>query len=259
MHLDVVDLKAFYYRTRLGRGAQAALQRRLREMWPDIAGQTLVGYGFAAPFLRPFLGEAERVMSFMPAPQGVMPWPPGQPNLSALVEETHWPAQAASIDRIVVAHGLETCERPRALLEEIWRVLAPGGRVIFIVPNRTGIWAQRDVTPFGYGRPYTFGQLDAQLRTHRFEPETHEAALYLPPSHGRWMLGMQAWAERAGHRLRAHRLAGALLVEAVKQVHALPRGQKREQRSPVSILSGLGVPQPAPRPEQAGREAQDSP
>lgn len=253
MHLDVVDLKSFYYRTRLGRGAQSALQRSLREMWPDVSGQVLVGYGFAAPFLRPFLGEAERVMSFMPAPQGVMPWPPGQPNLSVLVDETHWPAQAGSIDRIVLAHGLETCERPRALLEEVWRVLSPGGRVIFIVPNRTGAWAQRDVTPFGYGRPYSFGQLDAQLRAHRFEPEGHQAALYLPPSHGRWMLGMQASAERMGRRVGAQRIAGALLVEAVKQVHALPRGEKREARRPISILSGLGVPQPKPEPGRAGR------
>lgn len=258
MHLDVVDLKAFYYRTRLGRGAQSALQRRLREMWGDVSGLHVVGYGFAAPFLRPFLSEAERVMSFMPAPQGVMPWPPGLPNLSALVEETHWPLQASSIDRIVVAHGLETCERPRALLEEIWRVLAPGGRVIFIVPNRTGIWAQRDVTPFGYGRPYSFGQLDEQLRTHRFEPETHAAALYLPPSHKRWMLRMQASVERAGHRMRAHHVAGALVVEAVKQVHSLPRGVRREARRPISILSGLGVPQPKPEPGRAGRTAVDS-
>jgi SAM-dependent methyltransferase len=248
MHLDVVDLKSFYYRTRLGRGTQSALQRCLRAMWSDVTGHSVVGYGFAVPFLRPFLTEAERVMSFMPAPQGVMPWPPGQPNLSALVNETHWPVQAGSIDRIVVAHGLETCERPGALLDEIWRVLAPGGRVIFIVPNRTGIWAQRDVTPFGYGRPYTFGQLDAQLRMHRFEPEAHEAALYLPPSQRRWMLKMQGSVEGMGQRLRGHRVAGALVVEAVKQVHALPRGPRREVRSPISILSGLGVPQPKPEP-----------
>ncbi|WP_316016023.1 class I SAM-dependent methyltransferase, partial [Roseobacter sp. HKCCA0434] len=221
MHLDVVDLKAFYYRTRLGRGAQSALQRRVRDIWPDVHGMGVVGYGFAAPLLRPFLGEAARIMSFMPAPQGVMPWPPGGPNLSALVDETHWPVQAASVDRIIVAHGLETCERPADLLQELWRVLTPGGRVIFVVPNRTGIWAQREVTPFGYGRPYTYGQLDAQLRAHRFAPEAHHSALFLPPSHSRWMLRAQGTVERAGQRLGAHRLAGALVVEASKQVHAL--------------------------------------
>ena len=127
--------------------------------------------------------------------------------------------------------------------------------MIFIVPNRTGMWAQRDVTPFGHGRPYSFGQLDTQLRAHRFEPLVREAALYLPPSHRRGMLRMQGTAERLGVRLRAHRLAGALVVEAVKQVHALPRGKKREARTTISILSGLGVPEPG----RAGRSVADSP
>lgn len=256
MLLDVVDLKSFYYRTRLGRGAQASLQFALRQMWPDLTGQSLVGFGFAAPFLRPFLKDAERVLSFMPAQQGVMAWPAGQPNHCALVEETHWPAQAGAFDRIIVAHGLETCERPTALLEEIWRVLSPGGRVIFVVPNRTGAWAQRDVTPFGYGRPYSFGQLDAQLRTHRFEPEGHRAALFLPPSHKRSMLRLQNTAERLGRKMKADRIAGALLVEAIKEVHALPRGRRAEARRP-RLLGGLAAPAPAPTPLPSRRHRCD--
>src|SRR5690606_3976741 len=154
MHLDVVDLRAFYYRTRLGRSAQRALQEALRSLWPETRGMTVAGFGFAAPLLRPFLASAGHVVSLMPDQQGVMPWPAGTPNLSVLVEETAWPIATGSIDRLVVAHGLETCEHPDALLDEMWRVLAPGGRIMFIVPNRAGIWARRDVTPFGFGRPY---------------------------------------------------------------------------------------------------------
>ena len=58
MHLDVLDLRAFYYRTRLGRSAQRALQEALRGLWPDTRGMTVVGFGFAAPMLRPFLADA---------------------------------------------------------------------------------------------------------------------------------------------------------------------------------------------------------
>ena len=94
-----------------------------------------------------------------------MPWPAGEPNLCVLVEETRWPIEAGTVDRLIVAHGLETCDSPEALLAEIWRVLAPGGRVVFIVPNRSGLWARRDVTPFGFGRPYSLGQLEGLLRT----------------------------------------------------------------------------------------------
>lgn len=148
MHLDVLDLRAFYYRTKLGRATQRALQDALRGLWPETRDQLVVGFGFAAPMLRPFLADARRVVALMPAEQGVMPWPVGAANVSALVEETRWPIEGDSIDRLIVAHGLETCDHPAALLDEIWRTLAPGGKAVFIVPNRSGIWAQREVTPF---------------------------------------------------------------------------------------------------------------
>ena len=157
MHLDVVELRRFYYTTDLGRMVQRVLRARLRALWPDIHGQTLVGFGFAAPFLRPFMEESTRTLCLMPAQQGVCPWPVDGQNATALVEETLWPVPSGFADRLIVAHGLETCERPAALFDEVWRVLAPGGKAVFLVPNRAGIWARRDATPFGYGRPYSIG------------------------------------------------------------------------------------------------------
>jgi SAM-dependent methyltransferase len=247
MHLDVVDLRAFYYRTRLGRSAQRALQEALRGLWPETRGMTVAGFGFAAPLLRPFCADARRVISLMPAQQGVMPWPAGQPNLSALVEETAWPISAGVVDRLVVAHGLETCDGPGALLEEIWRVLAPSGQVVFVVPNRSGVWARRDVTPFGYGRPYSFRQLETLLRKHRFAPERHAAALYAPPSHaGFWLRTAPLW-EALGRRFDPRFLAGALLVEATKQVYARPpSGARARVPGPLEVFDGLTRPKPEP-------------
>ena len=188
MHLDVVDLRAFYYRTSLGRAAQKAIRDRVMEIWPNVDGEAIAGFGFAAPMLRPFLQQARRVISLMPGPQGVMPWPEGNDNYSVLCEETQWPLPTGFVDRLVVLHGLETSEQPSELLDEIWRVLAPGGRVLIIVPNRSGLWARRDATPFGYGRPYSLGQLETQLKRHRFLVERHLAALYAPPSQKRFWL-----------------------------------------------------------------------
>ena len=84
MHLDVQDLRNFYYRSALGRAAQAIIRDQLRLLWPDVTAQTVVGYGFAVPLLRPYLEEARRVVGLMPGPQGVMPWPAGLPNVSVL-------------------------------------------------------------------------------------------------------------------------------------------------------------------------------
>lgn len=248
MHLDVVDLRAFYYRTQLGRSAQRAIQESLRALWPETHGMAVAGFGFAAPLLRPFLGEAERVLALMPAQQGVMPWPAGAANVSVLVEETLWPLASSSIDRLIVAHGLETCERPDALLDEIWRVLAPSGRVVFIVPNRSGIWARRDATPFGVGRPYSFGQLESLLRKHRFLPERQAAALYAPPTHRKFWLRSSHLLERLGRRFEPRLLAGALVVEASKQVYARPGppGARVFVPGPLDVLEGLAGPRPEP-------------
>jgi SAM-dependent methyltransferase len=247
MHLDVVDLRSFYYQTRLGRSAQRSLQQALRGLMPQTDGLTVAGFGFAAPFLRPFLKDARRVLSLMPAQQGVMPWPAGAPNLSTLVEETAWPIPAGVIDRLIVAHGLETCERPAALLDEIWRVLAPAGHVVFVVPNRSGVWARRDVTPFGYGRPYSVRQMESLLRKHRFAPERHVGALYGPPSHaGFWIRTAPVW-ERIGRRFAWSFPAGALLMEGTKQIYARPpSGSKVASGGPLGVLEGLTRPKPEP-------------
>jgi len=247
MHLDVLDLRAFYYRTKLGRSAQHALQDALRALWPDTRGMTVVGFGFAVPMLRPFMTDARHVIAFMPAQQGVMAWPIGANNVSALVDETRWPIGSATVDRLIVAHGLKTCERPDALLDEIWRVLAPQGQALFIVPNRSGLWARRDVTPFGFGRPYSFSQLEAILARHLLIPERHAAALYAPPSHRRfWLQTAQLW-ERLGRRFDPHLVAGALIVEATKQIYARPStGAMARVLGPLDVLDGLTRPKPEP-------------
>ncbi|HLS59069.1 MAG TPA: methyltransferase domain-containing protein [Paracoccaceae bacterium] len=247
MHLDVVDLREFYYRTPLGGAAKLALREAVRGLWPCTRDMTVAGFGFTAPLLRPYLGEARRVIALMPAQQGVMPWPEEGPNLSALVEETAWPVAAGVVDRIIVAHGLETCERPDALLEEIWRVLAPSGQVVFVVPNRTGVWARRDATPFGFGRPYSLGQMESLLRKHRFVPERHAAALYGPPVHGGFLLRAAPVWEALGRRCEWRLLAGALIVEASKQIYARPpSGSKVSVPGPLEVFDGLTRPRPEP-------------
>jgi len=247
MHLDVQDLRNFYYRSTLGRAAQASIRGRLLEFWPEVEGQTLAGFGFSAPLLRPYLGEARRVMALMPGPQGVMQWPAGLPNVSVLCEETRWPVDTGRIDRLVVMHGLETSERPGDLLEECWRCLGPGGRAIFIVPNRAGFWARSDQTPFGYGRPYTLVQLENQLRLHEFSIVQHAAALFNLPSQKRFWLKSGPVLERIGRQLPTMLAGGVFMVEVSKQTHPQNGHMTRIRRSnPIRVLEGLSNPMPEP-------------
>lgn len=240
MHLDVLDLRNFYYRTNLGRVAQRAIRDQLLEIWPEAQGQTVAGFGFAAPLLRPYLTDARRVMALMPGEQGVMPWPAGMENVSVLCSETRWPLDTGMVDKLVLLHGLETSETPSAVLREAFRVLGPGGRAVFVVPNRSGMWSRRDKTPFGYGRPYSLHQLETQLKRHGFQPEAHRAALYAYPSHQRFWLKASATMERAGRKVSAYFAGGVLIVEASKQVYR-PSGTPvaADDRRPLRVLGGL--------------------
>lgn len=247
MHLDVLDLRNFYYRTGLGRVAQRAIRDQLVSLWPEAQGLTVAGFGFAAPLLRPFLADARRVTALMPGQQGVMPWPAGMENVAVLCEETSWPLATGSVDRLVVMHGLDTSEEPSALLEECWRVLGGGGRAVFIVPNRSGLWARGDANPFGSGRPYTLGQLEAQLKRYNFVPERHLAALFVPPSNRRFWLRTAPFWENLGRRVSSQLAGGVLMLEASKQVYAPTRGTARAKlRRPLRVLEGVGQPAPGP-------------
>lgn len=239
MHLDVLDLRQFYYRTRLGRVAQAAIRDGLLTLWPGAPGETVVGFGFAVPLLRPYLADARRVIGLMPGPQGVMHWPAGMANISVLCDERHWPIETGSADKLVVLHGLETSETPSALLDECWRALAPGGRAVFIVPNRAGLWARRDGTPFGYGRPYSLSQLEKQLRDHSFVVERHAAALYAPPSEKRFWLKSSGLVERTCQNMSAVLAGGVFLVEVSKKVFQPSKPEPaRALRRPLRVLEG---------------------
>src|ERR1700737_3982393 len=59
---------------------------------------------------------------------------------------------------------------PEGLLREVWRVLAPSGRLIAVIPNRRGVWTRTDNTPFGHGRPYSRAQINELLRQTWFTP-----------------------------------------------------------------------------------------
>lgn len=247
MHLDVLDLRNFYYRTQLGRVAQRAIRDQVVAMWPPLAGQTVAGFGFAVPLLRPYLTDARRVIGLMPGPQGVMPWPAGMQNVSVLCEEHLWPLPTGLVDRLAIMHGLETSEDPTAVLEEAHRVLGPGGRALFIVPNRAGLWSRRDATPFGFGRPYSAGQLEAQLKRHGFTPERNLTVLHAPPSQAPfWLRSANLW-EKIGRRL-PWLSGGVLMVEASKQVYAPTRGGLAQKvKKPIRIWEPSAQPVASPK------------
>jgi len=236
MWSDVVDLHEFY-RSQLGQVARRLIRERIRAFWPDMRGMTVLGLGYATPYLRPFLGEAERVVALAPASQGVMRWPSGKPSLMTLADETELPFADLSIDRLLIVHAAEYSEQQRAMMREAWRVLSGNGRLLMIAPNRRGIWARIESTPFGHGRPYSPGQLKRLLKDCLFTPELSEHALYLPPTQRRMHLHSAAALERIGRRY-FNAISGVVLIEATKQIYAATPGVKAIQHRRLIALPG---------------------
>jgi SAM-dependent methyltransferase len=235
MPLDVVDLRTFYA-SPLGLVTRRFLSGHIRKRWENCAGLSVMGVGYALPYLSLFREEAVRVLAFMPAEQGVVNWPSSGASASALVETTTMPLPDSCIDRILIVHALEVSDQPFDLLAEAWRILTPGGRLMLVTPNRGGLWSRVDTTPFGHGQPYSRGQLRDLMRETLFSPIHWGEALYCAPFARRALLRLAPALERFGARFSLPG-AGVLVVEATKQLYR-PVGFRRARRA-------LPIPLPA--------------
>jgi SAM-dependent methyltransferase len=153
----------------------------------------------------------------MPAGQGAEPWPSNAPVATALADDTRLPFMDAVFDRVLLVHAIEECDAAHTMLREVWRVMAPEGRLVVIAANRWSLWAQSDASPFGHGRPYSRTQLGSLLGDSMFEPVVSARALYMPP--WGWAAGAADAFESVGEVVWPAQ-GGLVLMEAVKRLYA---------------------------------------
>ncbi len=218
MATDAHQAAEFYASTR---GALAArlLRERLALIWPNLTGQSVLGIGYTTPYLRQWREQAACCIAATPAQIGVARWPAGHSNLSCTIEEDCLPFIDLSFDCILLVHGLEAAEHAPRLLREVWRVLKDDGRMLIVAPNRRGLWAHVESTPFGQGQPYSAGQVGRLLASSLFRVERRDTALFVPPTRMRLVLRGARLAERSGRRV-APQFGGVTITEAVKDVYA---------------------------------------
>jgi SAM-dependent methyltransferase len=210
-----------FYTTAQGALVARLLRQRLLRLCPPRPGLAVLGIGHPFPYLRPYLSPGQRPASVAVtlAQAGAVPWPAEAAGLSCTAEEDSLPFADLSFDRVLIVHGLEAAEAPRRLLREVWRVLRDDGRLIVVAPNRRGLWAFADSTPFGQGQPFSPSQITRLLSESMFHIERRDTALFVPPLQWRLVMrGARAW-ERTGRAL-APQLAGVTLTEAIKDSYA---------------------------------------
>lgn len=209
--MNIVDTAEFYTQ-KLGKATLDLLSQRLRKHMPSGPDALVMGLGYAAPFLS---GD-KRHLAFMMARSGVVHWPSVGEVKSSLVDELALPLPDNSVEVAVLIHALEFTESAEDLLDEIWRVLAPEGKLIAIVPNRRGLWAISDATPYGQGQPFSRGQLLRLLKNAKFSISSIDPAFIAPPFAGPAILR----ALEPLVKLGVVGFAGLNFAVATKQVHA---------------------------------------
>lgn len=228
MVTDVTHLIGFY-KSPIGRLTRALVREQVMHLAGDLSGRRVLGLGFATPYLRFALEPAERVLAFMPARQGASAWPREGSSRTVLCDPLEMPLTDAAVDMTIAIHALEHVSDDEELMRELWRVTAPNGHLVLVVPRRRGMWAQRDNTPFGQGNPYSGGQLEKLLRDHSFVPEAWRDGLFLPPFQSRLILNYPRFFEGFG-RMFGPAMSGVICVRARKEAFpAVPRRKRAER------------------------------
>ncbi len=232
-----------FYKTLGGRIVRRLVREEITRLWPAAHGLRLLGGGYAVPYLAPYVEGCERAIAVMYTGQGVHYWPEDGGNLVTLADETELPFETNSVDRILLIHSLEFTGFLQPAFEELWRVLKSNGRILVVVPNRMGLWARADWTPFGRGTPYSAGQVEDFLQDNRFVTERTERALFVPPFKSQTLLRSAALWEKIG-RTVCPAMGGLVFVEASKQIYAgtgkLVRTPSKVRLNPVTE----GAPEP---------------
>jgi SAM-dependent methyltransferase len=258
MSLDILDLTAFYA-TPLGGLARRLIAHKVRTHWRRAEGETIIALGFGTPYLGSYRGEARRIGAFMPASQGALVWPASGPVNTVLVEEARLPLADNSVDKLLAVHCLELSEQARPLLREMWRVLAPEGQLLLIVPNRLGVWSRREATPFGHGQPYSRTQLERLLNDVMLTPTHWSTALHALPVRNRFGIRWAPTMERFGARLWP-RFAGVIIVEARKEVTApIPSGSGSRRSPQVATVRGMVTNAGSRRDDDVEQRQSDEP
>ncbi len=238
MHWPEITTLRRFYASRLGGITQHYVERALLPTAEKLKSHNILGLGYAIPHLAPFFGNKNQVVAVTPSHEGGVHWPYHAACLSAIAEELELPFADGSIDMVLLAHTLEYSEQPVQLLQEIWRVLSPSGQLLVLVPNRQGVWAHVDSTPFGSGRPYSGAQLRDLFEQACFMPMHSQTLLFSPPSNAfvtrphRVLEAFGNWALPA--------FGGLLLGCAKKQVYALSKEAKKRYTKKKMFVPAMG-------------------
>ena len=220
MFFTVRDFDDFY-KTREGRLVRRVLRQAISS-YADFSKNN-VGIGYSTPYI-------ESALSIFPVSLKILDDDGKRLNNVTCADLSALPLESSSLDTVIFAHGLESCEYPEDVLKEISRVLKSEGRLIMIVPNRRGLWAHCEWSPFGHGRPFSAAQLRFLFSETAFVCDEMKSVLFTPPLKWRVMLRLSSFFEKYCPYVLST-MGGVNIAVARKQTYA-----------PIKPSKGTAVP-----------------
>ncbi len=188
-----------FYTTPLGEVVQVYINDIIKKFIPESTkNQFILGMGYVTPYLTEKLTHTNTVLSFTFDKMGGITWPHAAHSCTAIVNEGYVPLANKSVDRLVIVHGLESCQDSAQLLQEINRIIALDGEILIVFPNRVGVWSHTSNTPFAHGKHYTMSQLNDALSKNGLSIVSEERFLYFPPTQSLYTQSFFAPVEMMG-------------------------------------------------------------
>lgn len=237
---DILSLRKFYA-TAFGESVRTVVASAIYKFWATANGDVVLGLGYATPYVKPYLEQAKPLVVCMPAQQGAEYWPDDGDNLVTLAHDSELPFAQNSVNRVLLVHSIENSEQLSLMIEEVWRILTPSGKLLAVVPNRLSLWSRSSRSPFGYGRPFSIAQMRDLLTEQNFTITRTRSALFMPPVRikclWKWVSRFEKFAEFFSRFIGIF-FGGVLLVEAEKQIYSAIRQPVVEARQYRSSLAG---------------------
>ncbi|MGQ9683079.1 MAG: class I SAM-dependent methyltransferase [Anaerolineae bacterium] len=200
-----------WYQMRLGRVAGACEWKALVSLSrPSRGSRALeagVGTGYFAARLAALNAQVVGVDLSMPMLRQAQA--KGLPLHLLRADAAALPLAAEAFDVVYTVTMLEFVAEPRQALDEMWRVLKPGGRMVVGVLNACSPWAERREPPFDRAHYYTPEELKSILAP--YGPVQLRSTVFFRPNGRllRWARGLEGLGRAFGW------LSGALLMAAV--------------------------------------------
>lgn len=234
MYFDLWALERFYD-SALGRASATSVCCAVGKLARFRPGSRIVSFGFVDP-IEPAVEPASFRLSLVPARLGARAVDGEHEKPTALCYLEELPLANESVDAAILLHALEYSESPRQLLQELWRVLAPAGKFILLVPDRFGFWCRSEASPFSQGEPYSKSQIRQFLSENNFTTLKDIGALHCPPIPRLALSGLWRSFDRFGLGP-----AGVIAILAEKREESAARAKVKEIQPAFVPAAGVGA------------------